>query len=193
MKRLVVIISSTGGPKALQQVLPKLPQRMACSILVVQHMLAGYTSSLAHRLNELSEIEVTEANEQERLREDVVYLAKGGNQLRIVPVGSKEHKITLSDEKGTYGLRPCADITFETLAESKFDYILCVVMTGMGSDGLVGIKKLKQKKKVYVISQNKETSTVYGMPRVIEEGGLSDEVVPLENIADAIIKNMGVR
>lgn len=112
--------------------------------------------------------------------------------MRLLRQASGEYRLSVTSESSRYGLKPCADIMYESLIDSAFDQITCVVLTGMGSDGTKGIQQLDQKKRTYVIAQNEATSTVYGMPKVIKETGLVDEVVPLNEVADAIIRNVGV-
>jgi len=111
--------------------------------------------------------------------------------MRLTNLGNGVHNITVTKEEARNGLRPCADIMYESLADTNFDEIICVVLTGMGSDGTRGIKLLHEKKNIYVIAQDEATSTVYGMPKVIRDAGLVNEVLPLEQIAGAIRKNMG--
>jgi two-component system chemotaxis response regulator CheB len=192
-RQLVVIASSTGGPKALQQVVPLITKNLDCSVLIVQHMPEGFTLSLANRLNELSSVRVKEAEHDELLSKGVVYIAKGGNQIRLNSFSNGSYQLSVTAEAARRGLRPCADILFESLIQSDFNKIICVVLTGMGSDGTLGIKQLKEKKNVYVIAQNEATCTVYGMPKVVAEAGLVNEVLPLNQIANAINKNMEVR
>lgn len=189
--RLLTITCSTGGPKALQQVIPLLPSNIDCPVLVVQHMPEGFTYSLAHRLNELSKVEVKEAEDGDVLKKGVVYIAKGGRQMRVTHVGGID-TLSITQEPPRNGLKPCADIMYESLEHSGYDDIICVVLTGMGSDGTSGIRTLNASKNLYVISQNEETCTVYGMPKVIKESGLVNEVVPLDKVTEAIIKNLGV-
>ncbi len=192
-KRLVAIASSTGGPKALQQVISKLPKNINAPILIVQHMSEGFTKSLAARLNELSEVKVVEATGGERLEKGIVYLAKGGSQMRVVKKGS-EYVIDINtQEPARNGLKPCADIMMESLANLVFDDITCVVLTGMGGDGTMGIRQLNEASNIYVIGQDEATSTVYGMPKVVYEAGLTDVVLPLGQIAEEITKNVGVQ
>ncbi len=192
-KRLVAIASSTGGPKALQQVICKLPKNINAPILIVQHMSEGFTKSLAARLNELSEVKVVEATGGERLEKGTVYLAKGGSQMRVVKKGS-EYVIDINTtEPARNGLKPCADIMMESLANLVFDDITCVVLTGMGGDGTMGIRQLNEASNIYVIGQDEATSTVYGMPKVVYEAGLTDVVLPLGQIAEEITKNVGVQ
>ena len=192
LKRLLVITCSTGGPKALQQVVPQLPENLDCSVLIVQHMPEGFTLSLATRLNELSKLRVKEAEHGDVLEKGVVYLAKGGSQMRLKSSKDGTSKLLVTNEEARKGLKPCADILFESLVESDFDMITCVVLTGMGGDGTLGIKQLNEKKNIYVISQDEASCTVYGMPKVIAEAGLVDEIVPLDQVATAIKKNMEV-
>jgi chemotaxis response regulator CheB len=190
-KRLIALACSTGGPKALQQVIPLLTENIGCSVLIVQHMPEGFTASLANRLNEMSKIEVKEASDGDILRDGVAYIAKGGSQMRLVSTLGGA-KLVLSTEPARNGLKPCADIMYESLIQSEYDEIICVVLTGMGGDGTIGIKQLKDNKNIYVIAQDEATSTVYGMPKVVAEAGLVNEVVPLGQIASAIQKNLGV-
>ena len=191
-KKLVALACSTGGPKALQQVIPYLPKNLDAPMIVVQHMPLGFTETLATRLNELSELTVKEAADGELLQKGTVYIAKGGSQLRVAKKGN-EYILAVTQEPARNALRPCADILYESLLESDYDDITCVVLTGMGKDGTVGIKQLNDKRNIYVIGQDASSCTVYGMPRALYEAGLADEVVPLDQVADAIIKNVGVR
>lgn len=189
--KLIAIACSTGGPKALQKIVPLLPENLDCSVLIVQHMPEGFTHSLANRLNETSKLKVKEAEHGDIIKKGVVYVAKGGFHMRLTNQGNGVHKITVTKEEARNGLRPCADIMYESLADTNFDEIICVVLTGMGSDGTRGIKLLQEKKNIYVIAQDEATSTVYGMPKVIAETGLVNEILPLDQIAGAIRKNMG--
>lgn len=189
---LVAIACSTGGPKTLKEIIPKLPKDIGVPIVLVQHMPMGFTKSLADRLDELSEIAVTEAVDGEKLEKGHVYIAPGGKQLRIAKGIGSSHVIKLTDEEPRDGLRPCANIMYESLAEMGYEKILCVVLTGMGADGRAGIEKLSKTKETYTIAQDAETCVVYGMPRAIVSSGLADEVLPLDSIAGSIIKNVGV-
>ncbi|MCR5683861.1 MAG: chemotaxis-specific protein-glutamate methyltransferase CheB [Lachnospiraceae bacterium] len=190
--RLVAIACSTGGPKALQQVIPMLPRNLNAPVLLVQHMPAGFTGSLASRLDEMSAVKVTEAVSGDILEKGHVYIAKGGNHLRLRKSG-RDYVIELGDDPPRDSLRPCADIMYESLQSLDFDEITCVVLTGMGSDGTRGIGKLGTTRNVYVIAQDESSSTVFGMPRMVAEAGLSDEIVPLGLIADAIARIVGTR
>ena len=191
-KTIVAIAVSTGGPKALQAVIPQLPAELNAPVLVVQHMPKGFTSSLSERLNAMSEIAVKEGEEGEELRKGQVYIAQGGSHLNVRKNAAGKYVIVYSDEPTREGVKPCANYMYESLAECGYDNIVCTVMTGMGADGTEGIKYLKNKKKIHVISQDQESSTVYGMPRSVKNAGLSDQVVPLNQIAQEIILHVGV-
>lgn len=190
--KVVAIASSTGGPKALQSVIPRLPAELDAPVLLVQHMPKGFTASLAERLNELSAIGVKEAQEGDELKNGMVYVAMGGRHMNVKNTAGR-YTIHYSDEPNREGVKPCANYMYESLADSRFDKIVCVVMTGMGADGTAGIRNLKEGKKVHVISQDQDTCTVYGMPKSIVNAGLADQVVPLEQIAQEIILNVGVK
>lgn len=190
--KLVAIACSTGGPKALHSIIPQLPKDINAGIVIVQHMPEGFTKSLANRLNTLSQVQVKEAEDGEILQKGWVYIAKGGRQLRVTKDGKGNHILKLYQEAPRNGLLPCADILYESLVDTDYDEITCVVLTGMGSDGSAGITVLSKKKNIHVIAQDRKSSIVYGMPRVIRMTGLVDKVVSLSEVSDAIIKNVGV-
>ena len=190
--KIVAIASSTGGPRALQALIPTLPGDLSAPVLIVQHMPKGFTASLAERLDGLSELKVKEAAEGDVLEAGHVYLAMGGQHMNV-RTHSGKYTIHYSDEPSREGVKPCANYMYESLVDSAFDEVVCVVMTGMGADGTAGIKNLEAKKKVHVIAQDQDTSTVYGMPKSVVNAGLSDQIVPLEEIAQEIILNVGVK
>ena len=189
--RIVAIASSTGGPRALQSVIPKLPKNLKTPVVLVQHMPEGFTASLAERLDSLSEVSVKEAAEGDVLQPGTVYISKGGKHMHIIKSGGKS-TIHYMDGPTREGVRPCANFMYESLMESDYDEVCCVVLTGMGADGTEGIKNLKSKKKVHVIGQDESTCTVYGMPKAVAVAGLVDQVVKLEDVAQEIIMNVGV-
>lgn len=190
-KTIVAIASSTGGPKALQEVIPYIPASIKAPVVVVQHMPAGFTVSLAERLDDLSECKVTEAQDGETLENGHVYIARGGSHLNIDSVAGK-YKVRYTDEPAREGVKPSANYMYESLADTGAEKVLCVVMTGMGADGTKGIQYLKQHKNIYVITQDEDSCTVYGMPKSAYTAGLSNQVVSLKQIAQEIIMNVGV-
>ena len=190
--KIVAIACSTGGPKSLQHVIPYLPENLDAGVVLVQHMPKGFTASLAMRLNSLSKAVVKEAEDGEVIEKGHVYIAPGGMHIIIAQSG-KNHVIRYSDQPPVDGLRPCANIMFESLSDTDYDDITCVVLTGMGADGTKGIQSLVDKgRRVHVIAQDAESCIVYGMPRAIAEAGLANEIQPLNKISESIIKNVGV-
>ena len=191
-QKIVAIASSTGGPKALQSVIPRLPAELAAPVLIVQHMPKGFTQSLAERLNSLSKVEVKEAVEGESIENGKVYIAQGGKHMNVVSKGGK-NVISYTDEPPREGVKPCANYMYESLKTSNYSQVVCVVLTGMGADGTKGIVNLETAKKVHVIAQDEATSTVYGMPKSIAATGLVNQVVGLDGVAQEIIMNVGVK
>lgn len=192
-QKLIALACSTGGPKSLQSVIPYLDKNMDAPMVLVQHMPMGFTRSMAERLNELSKVHVKEAEENDVLKKGWVYVAPGGAHLEVVAAKDGTHKIHLSDAPAIGGLRPCANVMYKSLKRSKYDEIICVVLTGMGADGTEGITDLNRAKPIYVIAQDEPTCVVYGMPKAIAEAGLTDEVVPLTSIPKRIINQVGVK
>ncbi len=191
-KRIIALACSTGGPKALQSVIPNLPQDMKAPMVLVQHMPVGFTQSLAARLDTLSKVKVVEASEGDVLEDGCVYVARSGMHMNLVRKGSNT-VVHYTDEPAREGVKPCANYMYESLADSDYDEVVCVVLTGMGADGTEGIAHLKEKKKTFVITQNGETCVVNGMPKSVVKAGLSDETVPLPLIAQEIILHVGVK
>lgn len=191
-KRIIALACSTGGPKALQSVVPNLPQDIKAPMVLVQHMPVGFTQSLAARLDTLSKVKVVEASEGDVLEDGCVYVARSGMHMNLVRKGANTI-VHYTDEPTREGVKPCANYMYESLADSDYDEVVCVVMTGMGADGTEGIAHLKEKKKTFVITQNGETCVVNGMPKSVVKAGLSDETVPLPLIAQEIILHVGVK
>ena len=190
--KLVAIACSTGGPKSLQIVIPSLPANLDAGVVLVQHMPKGFTKSLAMRLNSLSKICVTEAVDGDVIEKGHVYIAPGGMHIKVERQNGK-HVIRFYDVAAVDGLKPCANIMYESLKNTDYDEITCAVLTGMGSDGTKGIQSLHDAhRNIHVIGQDADTCVVYGMPRALAEAGLANEVQPLEKIAESIIKNVGV-
>ncbi len=181
--KAVVIAVSTGGPRALAALMPRLPSPLGLGTVVVQHMPAGFTASLADRLDRCSPLTVREAAGAEALEPSTALLAPGGHHLRIDAAG----RTALSQEDAVGGLRPRADLTIEDLARRHGRRLVLVVMTGMGQDGLRGAEAVKRNGG-RVIAEAEETCTVYGMPRAVAEAGLADRVAPLHELAGAIVE-----
>ncbi|WP_027407312.1 chemotaxis response regulator protein-glutamate methylesterase [Anaerovibrio sp. RM50] len=183
-RKLIALGTSTGGPKALQYVVPKLPADMPCGMVIVQHMPAGFTKSLAERLDDMSQVKVKEAEDMEPILPGCVYIAPGDYHMEITGNGS-QRVISLNQNPPLAAHRPAVDIMFDSVAQYGGD-VVSVILTGMGCDGTAGMKKIK-KAGGYVIAESQETCVVYGMPKAVVDAGLSDEVLPVQNIAEAIM------
>jgi len=187
-RKIVLIGTSTGGPRALQEVITKIPKTIQAPILIVQHMPAGFTKSLATRLDQLSEITVKEAEQGDILQNGVAYIAPGGYHLKLRKVGTSFGIVLDSNEPPRSGHRPSVDVMFEDVSQWKdFDKV-AVIMTGMGQDGSNGLKVLKSTGNVIAIAESAETCIVYGMPKAAVETQLVDEVADVDDIAQTIMK-----
>lgn len=180
---VVVIGASTGGPRALQQVLSGLPSDLPAAVAVVQHMPPGFTRSLAQRLNELSGLTVQEAAEGDRLALGLALLAPGDFHLKF----ESGKKVSLDHGARRNHVRPAVDVAMETAAQLYGSAVIGVVLTGMGSDGAVGARCIKEAGG-RVIAEDESTAVVYGMPRSVIEANLADEVVPLPAVAAKIVE-----
>lgn len=180
--KLVVIGSSTGGPNALQQVIPRLPGNLAAAVLVVQHMPPGFTKSLAKRLNEVSQLEVCEAQEGDAIQNGKVYIAPGAYHMVL---RSKTH-LGLNQDPPVHSVRPAVDVTLESAVNFYGSKIVGVILTGMGYDGSRGMASLK-KAGGRTIAQDEATCVVYGMPKIVVEMGKADKILPIHKIADEIV------
>lgn len=187
-KKVVVLGTSTGGPRALQEVLSRLPKTIKSPILIVQHMPAGFTKSLATRLDQLSEIHVKEAEQGDILQDGTAYIAPGGYHMGIRKSGPN-YIVDLDNQTAPRsGHRPSVDVMFESVSKfSDFDKV-AVIMTGMGSDGTKGLSELQKNGQVKVITESAETCIVYGMPKAAFESNLVDDVADVDDIAKMIMK-----
>lgn len=178
VEKIIVIGSSTGGPKALVSVLSRLPGDVPFGIFIVQHMPAGFTAALAARLNNISALSVSEAKDGDRISAGRALLAPGGFHMRIMKNGS----VHLSDENPVNGVRPAVDLTMRDAAGVFGDKVVGVVLTGMGVDGTSGCAHIKLKKGI-TIAQLGMTCVVNGMPASVINAGLADRVIALDKIA----------
>ena len=179
--KVVLIATSTGGPRALAELVPQLPAPLGGGTLIVQHMPPGFTRSLAARLDQISQLTVKEAAGGEQLDPCVALLAPGGKHLRV----SNDGRAQLTDEPEIGALRPRADLTIEDAAKFFGERMVLVVMTGMGQDGLIGAREVRRRGG-RILVEAESTCTVYGMPRAVNEAKLADEVLPLHELAHAI-------
>ena len=190
--KLVAIGTSTGGPRALQYVLPYLPGDIDAGIVIVQHMPPGFTKSLSDRLNQLSEINVKEAEDGDRIDRGWAYVAPGDRHLNVRERSDGTMYIELTDGPTVGGHKPSVNVMMSSIAQVRQKKLIGVIMTGMGADGTEGMKELHNKRKVHVIAQDEASCVVYGMPKSLVESGITDEIVSLNQISDAITKKLEV-
>jgi two-component system chemotaxis response regulator CheB len=177
----MVLGISTGGPFALLNMLPQVPGNFPLGIAIVQHMPPRFTHSLAERINTMSQLTVKEAQEGDVMLPGLVLIAPGGKHLTFRKSGA-EMIAHISDLPSTTLYRPSADIMMTSAVEAYSGPLLGVIMTGMGKDGLEGLRLLK-KKGGYIVAQNEESCVVYGMPKAVVDDGIADAVLPLDDIA----------
>lgn len=187
---IVGIGISTGGPNALAKMMPMLSTKLNVPILVVQHMPPLFTLSLAKSLNGKCELTVKEAVNGEPLVPNTVYIAPGGKQMKIVAgADGRTRNIKITDDPPENSCRPSVDYLFRSIAEHYVGRATGVIMTGMGSDGTLGVAAMKKNGSI-IIAQDKESCTVYGMPKEPIESGLADIIAPLDQIAEKITKTI---
>ena len=180
----VAIGISTGGPLSLQKIVPELENKVRSPIFIVQHMPPNFTKSLAQRLDKLCKLPVKEAEDGDKVENGHIYIAPGGKHMKVVAngVGAKI-KITNSPENTIH--KPSVDVMLDSLADYYKRNLLCVIMTGMGKDGLNGVQKAKNYG-AYCVAQDESSSVIYGMPRAIVENSLADKILPLKRIPEFI-------
>jgi two-component system chemotaxis response regulator CheB len=181
--RVIVVASSTGGPAALVRLLPNLELKDKAALIVVQHMSSGFTAALAEQLAEQVGFSVSEAKAGDMLRAGVAWVAPGGSHLVV----ERNAKLSLSDAPPVHGVRPAADVTFQSVAQVFGARSVGVVLTGMGRDGAVGLAAIKAAGG-RTVAQDKASSTVYGMPKVAVEMGVVDEVLSLDRIGGVVTR-----
>lgn len=184
--KAVCIAASTGGPKALSQVISMFPENFKLPILVVQHMPAGFTKAFADRLNNNSKLAVKEAKDGDSIEGGVVYIAPGGYHMTVNKMGS----ISLNQEPPMHGVRPCADKLFISAAENIGGKLIGVVLTGMGRDGTEGLAAIKRHGGI-CIAEDESTCTIFGMPKSAIEKGVTHIVAPLNKIVGEVLSSIG--
>lgn len=186
--QIIAIGTSTGGPRALQQVIPALPANLPVPVVVVQHMPPHFTRSLAERLDSLSALPVVEAEEGMLLQPGRVFIAPGGRHLLVAMPNGKAVLRTPAEPATLH--RPSVDVTFESVCRTFNGRVVAVIMTGMGRDGLEGARLIRQMGGK-VLAQDEASCVVHGMPRAVVEAGLADAVLPLEQIGPTLARGLG--
>lgn len=179
---MIAIGVSTGGPNALAQLLPALPGNLGVPVLIVQHMPPIFTQSLAESLNGKCAIRVTEARDGEEAQPNHAYIAPGGRQMKLVPGPAGERILRITDDPPENNCRPAVDYLFRSLANHFPGRTATVILTGMGSDGTLGLRLMKRHGGLS-IAQDEATSVVFGMPKEAIAAGVVDVVAPLGQIA----------
>lgn len=183
---IVAIGTSTGGPRALQEVLTRLPGNLPCPTVIVQHMPPGFTKSLAERLNTLSELTVKEAADNDKLVAGTVYIAPGDFHLTLRRETSGTY-VKLNKDPAIGGLRPAVDPMMVSVAETYGTKAVGVILTGMGHDGAKGMRAIKRLQG-RTIAEDQSTSVVFGMPKAAIEAGVVDSILPLQQVAEGIVQ-----
>lgn len=186
--KLVAVGTSTGGPKALQTLLTTIPEHFPAPIVVVQHMPAGFTRSLAQRLDTLCYLRVVEAENGQALESGTVHIAPGGYHMEVADQGGGKLSIHLHQADPRAGHRPSVDVLFESVSKLTNVSKWAIIMTGMGSDGTKGLRQMKEAGPVTSIIEDESSCVVYGMPRSAVLAGLADNIVPLEKIAETLVR-----
>ncbi|MGA9767815.1 MAG: chemotaxis response regulator protein-glutamate methylesterase [Blastocatellia bacterium] len=184
---IIVLGISTGGPQALKHLIPQLPADFPVPIVIVMHMPVGYTEMYAQKLNEISELKVSEAHEGDLIKPGSVLLAPAGRHLTMHRQASDEVVIHLSARPFDAPHRPSVDVMFQSAAEVYGNRTMGVVMTGMGADGKQGAAWIKSQGGM-IFTEAEQSCVVYGMPGSVVEAGLSDKSIPLEQMAQSILE-----
>ncbi len=182
---VVVLGTSTGGPSALQAIIPRLPEKFGSPVLVVQHMPEGFTRSLAERLDARSSVRVREAEDGEPVGAGTVLVAPAGRHMKLRRRG-EEARVWLDDEPRTALHRPSVDVLMASVARVFGPRALGIVLTGMGSDGVVGLRAIREAGG-RTLAESEETSVIYGMPKAAVEAGVVERSIPLHRVADEIL------
>jgi len=190
--RVVTLAASTGGPRALAELIPGLPPDLGAAVLIAQHMPPGFTGSLAERLDRRSALPVSEARDGEPLMENRVYIAPGGRHLAVSSGADGAPRLDIRDDPPILGVRPSADVLFRTVAEVFGTAAVGVVLTGMGRDGTEGLRFLRQAG-AFGIVQDEATSTVYGMPKAALGVAGADAIASLGEMALVIARAVASR
>jgi two-component system chemotaxis response regulator CheB len=183
----VIALGVSGGPRALQEMLPTLPADLPVPILIVQHMPAGFIAPFAKRLNSLCAVSVCEASHGEVIQPGVVYLAPAGLHMTVSPSSNSRTLISLSDKMENQVHIPSIDVMMLSVASAFHSQAMGIIMTGMGSDGAQGMKAIHREGGL-TVGQDEPSCVVYGMPRVCAEMGILDRVVPLSQIPYEILQ-----
>ena len=182
---VVLIGVSTGGPNALARILPEIPGNIGVPLLIVQHMPPVFTQSLAESLSPRCAVHVREASHGETIEPNNAYIAPGGRHMRLVPGAEGRKMVQITDDPPENNCKPAVDYLFRSAANNFPGQAMAVILTGMGNDGVLGLRLLKRHG-CYVIAQDEASCVVFGMPKAAVDAGLTDAILPLDTIAARI-------
>ena len=185
LQKVVAIGCSTGGPRALTEIIPLLSADIPACVIVVQHMPAKFTTSLAERLDSISEIPVREASNGDKIRPGIVYIAPGDYHI----LAGKGDVLYLNQDPPQHGVRPSVNVFLKSVAQQYGKRAIGVILTGMGTDGCKGVADVKENGG-YVFAEHEKTCVVYGMPRAAVESGNVDRTIILPRMADELIQQI---
>ncbi len=185
---LVVLGSSTGGPNALNNILPKLPADFPAGIIISQHMPATFTGTFAERMNRLSKVSVKEAETGDKVTKGSVFITPGGKHMYLKKFAIGAPEIIISEEPKNAIYKPSVTVMAKSVAENYKKQVAGVMLTGMGSDGKEGFIEIKNRNRAIIIAQNEESCVVYGMPKAVVDAGIADYVVDIKEIAGVLDK-----
>lgn len=188
--QIVAVGISTGGPKALAELIPCLPGELRVPVVIVQHMPSEFTAALAESLDQKSALTVVEAGNGMELRRGMVFIAPGGRQMKIVQDSGK-YRLEINDDPPENHCQPSVDYLFRSVSRVYGKHALGVIMTGMGSDGVLGLRLMKRLG-ARVIAQDRKTCVVFGMPGEAIHAGVVDHIIPLNQIAAEIVRRVGI-
>jgi two-component system chemotaxis response regulator CheB len=186
---IIAIGSSTGGPNALIELLKEMPEKIGVPVVITQHMPPVFTASLARTLNSKSKLTVKEAEDGEMLKNDTVYIAAGGQQMKVASGVRFQKLIRITDDPPENSCKPSVDYLFRSVAREYGSKVTSVILTGMGNDGKIGMSVLKSAGAL-TIAQNAETCVVFGMPKAVIDAGLADQILPITKITEEILKSI---
>lgn len=186
IRKVVVIGASTGGPKAVLEIMQNIPAGISAAFIIIQHMPEGFTLSFAERISWQSNIKTKEAEDGDLIFANKAYVAPAGYHLRLIKEAN-QIKAKLTQEDPVNFVRPSVDVTLSSVAEIVGKDTVAVILSGMGKDGLEGVRKVKEKGG-FVIVQDELTSVIWGMPKSVAEAGLADVILPVFEIPQAIVE-----
>ncbi|MGG0793997.1 chemotaxis response regulator protein-glutamate methylesterase [Brevibacillus laterosporus] len=186
--KVVFLGTSTGGPRALQTLLTQIPAYFPAPILIVQHMPPGFTKSLAQRLDSMCQITVKEATDGEEVKAGTAYIAPGGYHMEAMQSTGGKIIIKLHQEAPRGGHRPSVDVLFESASKLTHTRQWAVILTGMGADGTAGLRQMKEAHHVVGLIEDQSSCVVFGMPRAAIQAGLADHIVPLDHMAETLVR-----